>query len=90
MRRDLAVIVDEKISVQALIDTMLVEKISVVSGIALFDVYRGKSIAENKKSLAFLVLMQDTQKTLTDAEADEVMAKLLKSIVRQHGAQLRS
>ena len=90
VRRDLAVIVDEKISVQALIDTMLVEKISVVSGIALFDVYRGKSIAENKKSLAFLVLMQDTQKTLTDAEADEVMAKLLKSIVRQHGAQLRS
>jgi phenylalanyl-tRNA synthetase beta chain len=62
----------------------------VVSEIALFDVYRGKSIAENKKSLAFLVLMQDTQKTLTDAEADEVMAKLLKSIVRQHGAQLRS
>jgi phenylalanyl-tRNA synthetase beta chain len=65
-------------------------KISVVSEIALFDVYRGKSIVENKKSLAFLVLMQDTQKTLTDAEADEVMAKLLDSIVRQHGAQLRS
>ena len=90
VRRDLAVIVDEKISVQALIDTMLAEKISVVSEVALFDVYRGKSIAENKKSLAFLVLMQDTQKTLTDAEADEVMAKLLKSIVRQHDAQLRS
>lgn len=90
VRRDLAVIVDEKISVQALIDTMLAAKISVVREIALFDVYRGKSIAENKKSLAFLVLMQDTQKTLTDAEADEVMAKLLDSIVRQHDAQLRS
>jgi phenylalanyl-tRNA synthetase beta subunit len=34
--------------------------------------------------------MQDTQKTLTDAEADEAMAKLLDSIVRQHDAQLRS
>jgi phenylalanyl-tRNA synthetase beta chain len=90
VRRDLAVIVDEKISVQTLIDTMRAVKISVVSEIALFDVYRGKSIVENKKSLAFLVLMQDTQKTLTDAEADEVMAKLLDSIVRQHGAQLRS
>jgi phenylalanyl-tRNA synthetase beta chain len=69
---------------------MLAEKIPVIGEIALFDVYRGKSIAENKKSLAFLVLMQDTQKTLTDAEADEVMAKLLKSIARQHDAQLRS
>jgi len=82
--------VDEKTSVQMLIDTMLAEKIPVISEVALFDVYRGKSIAENKKSLAFLVLMQDTQKTLTDAEADEVMAKLLKSIARQHDAQLRS
>lgn len=90
VRRDMAVVVKEKISVQVLIDTMLAEKISVVSEIALFDVYRGKSIAENKKSLAFLVLMQDTQKTLTDAEADELMAKLLKSIVRQHDVQLRS
>lgn len=89
VRRDMAVVVDEKIPVQALIDTMLAEKIPLVSEIALFDVYRGKSVAENKKSLAFLVLMQDTQKTLTDAEADEVMAKLLKSIVRQHDAQLR-
>jgi phenylalanyl-tRNA synthetase beta chain len=89
VRRDMAVVVEEKIPVQALIDTMLAEKIAVVSEIALFDVYRGESIAENKKSLAFLVLMQDTQKTLTDAEADEVMAKLLKSIVRQHDAQPR-
>ncbi len=90
VRRDMAVIVDEKIPVQALIDTMLAAKIPLVSEIALFDVYRGKSIAENKKSLAFLVLMQDNQKTLTDAEADEVMAKLLNSIARQHDAQLRS
>ncbi len=90
VRRDMAVIVDEKIPVQALIDTMLAAKTPLVSEIALFDVYRGKSIAENKKSLAFLVLMQDNQKTLTDAEADEVMAKLLNSIARQHDAQLRS
>jgi phenylalanyl-tRNA synthetase beta chain len=89
VRRDMAVIVDEKLPVQALLSTMQTLKIPVVSEIALFDVYRGKGIVENKKSLAFLVLMQDTQKTLTDAEADEVMAKLLDSIVREHDAELR-
>ena len=89
VRRDLAVIVDENVSVDALMGTMRQHKNPLVSDIGLFDVYRGKGIAEGKKSLAFLVLMQDTQKTLTDAEADEVMAKLLDSIVRQHGAELR-
>jgi phenylalanyl-tRNA synthetase beta chain len=88
-RRDLAVVVDEKIPVQALLSTMLDAKISVINEIVLFDVYRGKSIPENKKSLAFLVLMQDTQKTLTDTEADAIMAKLLNLLEQQHDAELR-
>lgn len=90
VRRDLAVIVDEKVPVQALLDTMWDAKIPQISEVALFDVYRGKGIAENKKSLAFLVLMQDTQKTLTDQEADTAMTKLLDLMERQHGAELRS
>jgi phenylalanyl-tRNA synthetase beta chain len=89
LRRDLAVLVDESVTVQALLDTMLATRIPVVGNIGLFDVYRGKGIVEGKKSLAFLVLMQDTQKTLTDVEADEVMAKLLDSIVQKHHAELR-
>ncbi len=89
-RRDLAVIVDEKIPVQAILDTMLEAKIPLVNEVALFDVYREKGIAENKKSLAFLVLMQDTQKTLTDLEADAAVAKLLELMVCQHGAELRT
>ena len=90
VRRDLAVIVDEKMPVQAILDTVRNAKIPLLHDVALFDVYRGKGIAEGKKSLAFLVLMQDTQKTLTDAEADKVMAKVLDLIARQHGAELRT
>lgn len=89
VRRDIAVLVDEKIKVQDLLDTMRATKIPLVSDMALFDIYRGKGIAEGKKSLAFLVLMQDTQKTLTDAEADEVMAKLLDAVAKKHHAELR-
>jgi phenylalanyl-tRNA synthetase beta chain len=89
-RRDLAVLVDDSLSVQAILTTMQQAKIEYVTEIALFDVYRGKGIAENKKSLAFLVLMQDTQKTLTDTEADTIMAQLLALIAQKHGAELRT
>lgn len=89
VRRDIAVVVDEAVNVDALIKTMKKAKVQFVTDIALFDVYRGKGIAEDKKSLAFYVLMQDTQKSLTDAEVDSVMASLLELIKNQHGAELR-
>lgn len=90
VRRDLALIVDEKVPVQAILDTVRNAKIPLLHSVALFDLYKGKGIAENKKSLAFLVLMQDTQKTLTDEEADEVVARVLDLMARQHGAELRT
>ena len=89
VRRDIAVVVDEAVNVDVLIKTMKKAKVQFVTDIALFDVYRGKGIAEDKKSLAFYVLMQDTQKSLTDAEVDSVMASLLELIKHQHGAELR-
>ena len=90
LRRDIAVVVDEAIAVQKLIDAMRNAKIPAVSEIALFDVYRGKGIEENKKSLAFLVLMQDTQKTLMDQDADSAVAKLVNLLAQQFGAVLRN
>ena len=89
VRRDIAVVVDEAVNVDVLIKAMKKAKVQFVTDIALFDVYRGKGIAEDKKSLAFYVLMQDTQKSLTDAEVDSVMASLLELIKNQHGAELR-
>ena len=48
------------------------------------------SIPENKKSLAFLVLIQDTHKTLVDTEAEDAMSKLLQLLQNQFGAVLRN
>ncbi|MGY1489797.1 phenylalanine--tRNA ligase subunit beta [Methylobacillus pratensis] len=90
VRRDIAVVVDQATPIQSLLDTMRSSKNALISDIALFDVYQGKGIAEGKKSLAFLVLMQDTQKTLTDAEADAVMTGLLDLLAQRHGAALRN
>ncbi|ADE11962.1 phenylalanine--tRNA ligase subunit beta [Sideroxydans lithotrophicus] len=88
VRRDIAVLVDENMTVQSLIDVMRAEKVTNVVELALFDVYRGKGVEQGKKSLAFRVLLQDTQKTLTDNEIEENMARLVAALQRK-GAQLR-
>lgn len=90
VRRDIAVIVDVNTQVQSIIHAVKNANIPLLQHIQLFDVYQGKGIAENKKSLAFLVLIQDTHKTLVDTEAEAAMAKLLKILENQFGAELRN
>ena len=70
IRRDIAVLVDADLLVQTILDVVKHAKIPLLHELQLFDVYQGKGIAENKKSLAFLVLMQDTHNTLLDIEAE--------------------
>jgi phenylalanyl-tRNA synthetase beta chain len=77
------------VTVGELLNVMRSEKVEFVKEIGLFDVYRGKGIAENKKSLAFFVLLQDNQKSLVDADADKAMASLLDVVTKQFGAELR-
>lgn len=90
VRRDIAVVVDESIETQSIIDAVAAAKIPLLQKIQLFDIYQGKGIAENKKSLAFLILMQDTHKTMVDTEADAAMAKLLNLLENKFDAQLRN
>jgi phenylalanyl-tRNA synthetase beta chain len=87
--RDLAVIVDEKIPVQSILDGLMQAKGSIVDTISVFDLYCGKGIQNGKKGLAFRVLLQDTQKTLTDAEVDEALMGLRGVLEREYGAKLR-
>lgn len=89
-RRDLAVIVDADLPVQHLFDAIIKANIPLVTQVQLFDIYQGKGIPENKKSLALSVLMQDTHKTLVDIEAEAAMAKLLQLLENQFAASLRN
>jgi phenylalanyl-tRNA synthetase beta chain len=88
VRRDIAVLVDEGVTAQSLLKAMQAEYAPNVVELALFDLYRGKGVVEGKKSLAFRVLMQDTQKTLTDIEVEQSMLRLV-AVLQQNGAQLR-
>jgi phenylalanyl-tRNA synthetase beta subunit len=88
VRRDLAVVVDEKVAVQSLLTALQSDKAPFVVELGLFDVYRGKGVEDGKKSLAFRVLLQDTQKTLTEIEIDNSIARLV-AVLQRHGAQMR-
>ena len=90
VRRDIAVVVDESVEVNSILDAVYKAKIPFLNRIALFDLYQGKGIAENKKSVAFLILMQDTSKTLVDSEADSSVSKIVELLEKQFGATLRN
>jgi len=81
--------VEEKVPAQALLDALEKAKPAHVISLGLFDVYRGAGLTDGRKSLAILVLMQDTSRTLTDADIDAT-ADLLVSVARdKFGGSLR-
>ncbi|MDZ4141305.1 MAG: phenylalanine--tRNA ligase subunit beta [Methylotenera sp.] len=90
VRRDLAVVLDENIAVNLVLSTVKNANIPLITDIALFDLYQGQGIPENKKSLALSVLMHDTQKTLTDNDADMAIASLLQLLQSEFDAVLRN
>lgn len=90
VRRDLAVVLDENIAVETVLTAIRKANIPLVMDVALFDLYQGKGVADNKKSLALSVLMHDTQKTLTDNDADTVIANLLQLLANNFDAALRN
>ena len=88
--RDLAIVVDQDIALHTLLDGLKEQVSGLVQDIQLFDVYVGKGVPENKKSLAFRIVMQDTQRTLQDSEVDAAMQQLVSCFERAFGAQLRA
>ena len=89
VQRDLAVEVAETVTAQAMLEALKKRASSIVFDIALFDVYRGKGIDSDKKSVAFRILLQDTLKTLTDAEVEAATSHLLQVLQEQFQAKLR-
>jgi len=89
VRRDLGLVVDESVPAQALLDALNAVKPAHVDTLRLFDVYKGSGLTEGKKSLAILVLMQDTSRTLTDADIAATEACLLAAAREKFGATQR-
>jgi phenylalanyl-tRNA synthetase beta chain len=88
--RDIALVVETRHPAQALLDAAAAEKPPIVKEVQLFDLYQGSSLPAGTKSLAFRVVMQDTERTLTDTEADAARDALIGLWGRRFGAILRA
>ena len=93
VQRDLAVVVKQGVSAQALLDAMNAKKQNFVKAIELFDEFKPKagsnSMADDEKSLAFRVTLLNPQETLQDAQIEAVMTALLASLEKNCAARLR-
>ena len=82
-------VIDEAVPAGALLAALEAARPQQVIALRPFDLYRGAGLPPGKKSLAILVLMQDTERTLTDADIDATLAELLGVLQERFGAVLR-
>ena len=89
VERDFAFIIDRGVKAADLVRAAQGADRKLVTGVTVFDVYEGKGIDPDKKSLAIAVTLQPREKTLTDQEIDAIAAKIVAEVTRKTGGTLR-
>jgi phenylalanyl-tRNA synthetase beta chain len=90
VERDLAFVVDGSVRAGDIVKAAEGAERSLVAKVGVFDVYQGQGLPEGSKSIAIHVILQPRERTLTDAEIDAAMAKIVAEVSRRTGAVLRS
>ncbi|MFT6991654.1 MAG: phenylalanyl-tRNA synthetase beta chain, partial [Paraglaciecola sp.] len=88
-RRDIAIVVDDDKVVGDILNCIEKFGANQLVGLNLFDVYRGKGIAEGKKSLAISLILQDKTKTLEESDIQATVDGILVSLSQKFDASLR-
>ncbi|MDX1362855.1 MAG: phenylalanine--tRNA ligase subunit beta [Arenibacter latericius] len=89
VKRDYALLVDNSISFKQIYDIARDTEKKLLKNVNLFDVYKGKSLPEGKKSYAVSYTLRNEKATLTDKQVDGIMNKLRKRYQEELGAELR-
>ena len=87
--RDLSFICDEKLTVAEAENAIIASGGKLLRNVKLFDIYRGTGVPEGKKSLAFSMELRADDRTLTDADSEAVMQRVLSALQENCGATLR-
>ncbi|WP_423909902.1 phenylalanine--tRNA ligase subunit beta [Candidatus Spongiihabitans sp.] len=89
MQRDLAVLVDQTVNVQPIMELVRSSAGGLLRNLELFDVYRGDNLEKNKKSFAFGLTFQSESSNLTALEVEAVMEKIVEVLEQKMDARLR-
>jgi len=89
VRRDLSVVVDEKVALSALAERVTLSSSSLLRDLLFFDVYRGPGVEAGRKSVALGLIFQDISRTLTDEDVERLIAAIVADLRVSLNAQLR-
>ena len=87
--RDLAIVVDDGVAWQQIVDAITGLADARIQSVELFDVYRGTGVPEGRQSLALSLSLQDPEKTLDDTAIQELVDQVVQVLHEQTGAELR-
>jgi phenylalanyl-tRNA synthetase beta chain len=90
VERDFAFVVDKTQAVGDIIKTIANTDKQLIKEVSIFDIFNGKNLEEGKKSIAFKVLIQPIEKTLTSDEIEAISKKIIDAVSNVHKASLRS
>ena len=90
LRRDLALVVDDKITAKEIEDCLNGIESDILVSIQLFDVYSGAGVKVGKKSIAVAFQLQHAERTLTDGDVDVLMQTVTQKLEQHVGATIRS
>lgn len=89
IERDIALVVDNSLTCQKVEEAVANLQNRLIKKVQLFDVFRGKTVPQGKKSLAFNILYASPDRTLTSEEVNEVHQSLITHLEKTIGATLR-
>jgi phenylalanyl-tRNA synthetase beta chain len=89
LRRDFAFLVDRSVEAASLVKAALGADRALVADVVVFDLYEGQGVPPGRKSVAIAATIQPRDKTLTEAEIEAVMAKIITEVTKKTGATLR-
>ena len=89
VRRDLAVVVDESVTLSTLAERVTLVASSLLRSLRIFDVYRGPGLEKGRKSVALGLIFQDISRTLTDQDVERLMASVVTDLREHLSARVR-
>jgi len=89
VRRDLALLLAEEVSFQTVKECIDGCQEALIQDVMVFDIYRGQGVEQGYKSIALALIMQDATQTLTDAEIDAIVNRVLEALSNKLNAKLR-
>ena len=89
VRRDLAVVIDEEVTLSSLAERVTLAASSLLRDLRVFDVYRGPGLEPGRKSVALGLIFQDISRTLTDEDIERLMASVVADLREKLNARIR-